>query len=260
MAKENEPQSLAEIHDRERLKWDALAHSASESDLLLPPDASFASYAAESTTLPGVAEFLGDLAGKRVIEYGCGLGRITVLLARSGAQVDAFDISPESVEVARRRAEVNGLGDRIRLSVAVAEELPYDDSEFDLAFGKAVLHHLDVASAGPELLRVLRPGGRAAFSEPLGMNPLLTMTRDHVWYPGKRPVGDDKPLTYDDVHAWGAGFGSFRYREIQLLGMLERAFGAGARMPRLQRLDERLLGAVPGLRRLCRYVVLFMQR
>ncbi len=62
------------------------------------------------------------------------------------------------------------------------------------------------------------------------------------------------------MHAWGAGFGSFRYREIQLLGMLERAFGAGAPMPRLQRLDEQLLGAVPGLRRYCRYVVLFMQR
>ena len=53
---------------------------------------------------PGIAEFLGDLRGKRVIEYGCGLGKLTVLLARSGAQVTAFDLSEGSVEVARKRA------------------------------------------------------------------------------------------------------------------------------------------------------------
>jgi hypothetical protein len=126
--------------------------------------------------------------------------------------------------------------------------------------GKAILHHLEVGSAGPELFRVLRPGGRAAFSEPLGMNLVLTFTRDHVWYPGKRPRGDDKPLTYGDLQAWGTGFQSFRYREVQLLGMLERAFGSGYQMPRLKRVHDRLLRTIPSLRRYCRYVVVFMQR
>jgi 2-polyprenyl-3-methyl-5-hydroxy-6-metoxy-1,4-benzoquinol methylase len=41
---------------------------------------------------------LGDLRGKRVIEYGCGLGQLTVLLARSGAEVTAFDISSQSID------------------------------------------------------------------------------------------------------------------------------------------------------------------
>jgi tRNA/tmRNA/rRNA uracil-C5-methylase (TrmA/RlmC/RlmD family) len=106
------------------LNWDALAYSTPEADLVIPPGATFASYAAASTMLPGVAEFLGDLAGKRVLEYRCGLGRITGLLAGSDAEVDGFDISPESVATAHRRVEANGLSHRVQLTVDMAEELP----------------------------------------------------------------------------------------------------------------------------------------
>lgn len=54
-----------------------------------------------------MAAFLGDLRGKRVLEIGCGLGQIAVLLRKSGADVTAFDISLMSVVATRKRAEVN---------------------------------------------------------------------------------------------------------------------------------------------------------
>jgi len=174
--------AVQERYAIERAKWDAHAGTTAEQIKQPRPGEDFASYAERDSLLPGIAEFLGDLRDKRVIEYGCGLGKLTVLLAWSGAHVSAFDLSEASVEVARRRTEMVGVEDRITFQVAAGEELPYADSAFDIAFGKAVLHHLDPVAGARELARILAPGGRAAFSEPLGTNPIVRFVRDHVPY------------------------------------------------------------------------------
>src|SRR5918996_5671341 len=62
--------------------------------------------------IPGFAEF-PRWAGKRVLEIGCGLGTDTMNFARAGAQVTAVDLSSKSLELARQRAELFGLQDRI---------------------------------------------------------------------------------------------------------------------------------------------------
>jgi SAM-dependent methyltransferase len=254
---------LAEVYDVERAKWDELARrERSDSELLLAPGVDFQSYyrSQSALDLDEIANFLGDLRGKRVIEYGCGLGFLTVLLAKSGARVDAFDLSAASAAVARRRADLNGVGDAVTFHVVAGEDLPFDSGTFDAAVGNAVLHHLDVRLAGPELFRVLKPGGKAAFSEPLGMNPVLAFARDHIPYPGKNPRGADIPLSYDAVHAWGSPFSEFSYREIQLLSMMERALGRNRRFETLRVADKALLAHLPFLRRYCRYVLLYMTK
>ena len=244
----------------ERAKWDAHAGSLSEPIVALAPGVDFASVAKSETLLPGVAEFLGDLRGKRVVEYGCGMGRMTVLLARSGAEVSAFDISDRSVEVANERARIDGVADRISFAVAPGEQLPYDDASFDLAFGKAVLHHLDATAGARELARVLRPGGRAAFSEPLGTNPLVQAVRDHLPYRHKHERGADVPLRRVDIDAWMAPFSSAEIRGVHLFSMVERAFGRGVRIGLLREYDRLLLRRWPELWPLCRYGVLTLTR
>src|SRR5205823_1341194 len=69
---------------------------------------------------------LGDLAGKSLLDVGCGDGLNAVMLARMGARVTGVDVSAGALEVARRRAEVNGVADRLRLVCAPIEraELP----------------------------------------------------------------------------------------------------------------------------------------
>lgn len=248
------------IHENERQKWDELAQRKLQELRPTPIGANFHTYARSSAVMPGVSEFLGDLEGKHVLEYGCGLGQLSVLLARSGARVSTFDISAGSVEVARRRAELDGLDDRIDFEVATAEDLPYDDESFEIVVGKAILHHIDPAAGAAHLARVVRPGGRAAFVEPMGMNPLLVLARDHLPYPGKNPPGDDKPVDYDEIAAWGAGFSTVDIDEIQLLSMVERGLGFGTRIPALRQADARLLRRVPRLRRYCRYVVMCMTK
>src|SRR5947199_4956005 len=68
---------------------------------------------------------LGDLRGKRVLDFGCGHGMAAVVLARRGACVTAFDLSHGYLDEARRRALANGVAvDFVR---ADGEHLPFAD-------------------------------------------------------------------------------------------------------------------------------------
>jgi len=249
--------TLHDVYQVEQAKWDEQA--IRELDALgVVSDRDFQQYASHASTLRGLAEFLGDLRGKQVLEMGCGLGHIATLLAKSGAHVTAFDISRLSVVAARKRAAINGVADKLRVVVAAGEALPFADESFDIVFGKGVLHHLDASMGAPELYRVLRHGGRAAFTEPMGMNPVLKLAREYVPYPDKNPRGADRPLHYREIREWGRRFGQFWFEEIQLLSMLERGLGFNRPLPALRRADDWLLKYAPFLRRYCRYVTLRM--
>ena len=157
--------------------------------------------------MTGIAEFLGDLRGREVLELGNGMGEMTTLLARSGARVTAVDISPASIAVARRRAELHGVGDSIEFVVAAGEQLPLRrPTASTSSSARRCCTTWTSRRAAPELHRVLRPGGRAAFAEPLGTNPVVAFARDHLPYPGKNPRGADVPLSYADIRAWEAPF------------------------------------------------------
>ncbi len=248
-----------ERYAAERAKWDSHAGAMDAKGLkVYPPEADFAWLCRKDPLLQGVDAFLGDLRDKRVLEYGCGLGELTVLLARSGALVTAVDLSEASIAVARGRVRQAGVDDRVSFVVAAGEALPFEDGSFDVAVGKAVLHHLEPTSGVQELFRVLRPGGRGAFSEPLGTNPVVNFARDHVRYPGKHDRGADIPLRHSDVDTWLEPFAQSRIKGVQLLSMIQRGFGLRARFAMLGRIDTALLHRLPALWPLCRYGVLTM--
>jgi ubiquinone/menaquinone biosynthesis C-methylase UbiE len=105
-----------------------------------------------------VAETLireGDLAGRRVLDIGCGTGRFLTQLAEI-AKAWGVDRSPEMLEVARSRVQAGGL------KLASAEELPFKDGWFERATMWLVAHLLDRPRAFAEARRVLEPGGRFA--------------------------------------------------------------------------------------------------
>ncbi len=99
--------------------------------------------------------------GKRVLEIGCGIGTDTINFARAGAQVTAVDLSERSVELARTRATIYGLQDRIRFCTGNAEELgKFVPAEpYDLIYSFGVIHHTPHPDAVLEQLRqYTRPG------------------------------------------------------------------------------------------------------
>jgi SAM-dependent methyltransferase len=108
-------------------------------------------------TKPAILDLAGDVAGRRILDAGCGAGPIFEALRERGADVAGFDRSAKLVELARRR-----LGPDAALEVAdLAGPLPYPDGAFDDVVVALVLHYLrDWAGPLAELRRVLKPGGR----------------------------------------------------------------------------------------------------
>jgi SAM-dependent methyltransferase len=130
------------------------------------------------------------------LEYGCGMGSHSQYIARHGAaRVVGIDISDVAIAKARDEAAAAGMTtvEHRRMN---AESLEFDDNSFDLICGTAILHHLDLERAYSEIARVLRPGGLAAFMEPLGHNPLINLYRRLT--PTLRTV-DEHPLMMRDV-------------------------------------------------------------
>jgi ubiquinone/menaquinone biosynthesis C-methylase UbiE len=102
-----------------------------------------------------LAEFLGEVRGRRVLDMGTGTGRAALALARLGAHVTGVDASAEMLAVARARAAQEGLA--IEFSEGDAHRLVFPDSAFDAVVCLRVLMHVpDWRIALAELCRVTR--------------------------------------------------------------------------------------------------------
>ncbi|MBP3957380.1 class I SAM-dependent methyltransferase [Gemmata sp. G18] len=216
------------------------------------------SYLDHETWVRPAFEALGNLRGTHALDYGCGHGMAAVAMARAGATVTAFDLSPGYVNEARARAAANGV--RIECVAADGEDLPFPDASFDAVWGNAILHHLDLAKAGTELRRVLKPGGVAVFCEPWGGNPVLGFARGSLPYPGKDRTPDEHPLTHRDLAPLRAIFPSVEVRGFQLLGMVRRVWRNRRALNLLDAADTQLLRALPALGNWCRYAVIVLRR
>ena len=103
----------------------------------------------------------GRVDGKRCLEIGCGRGvGSELILDHFGAgTVDAFDLDPHMVGLAKRRLARRGA--RVRLWAGSATDIEAPDGVYDAAFDFGIVHHIpDWQSALAEVFRVLRPGGR----------------------------------------------------------------------------------------------------
>lgn len=185
-------------------------------------------------------EFLGDIEGKRILL--CGFGAETVIFARAGADVHGLEVSEREVEDVNILVRSLGLRDRIHVQVTAFQPLAYPDAFFDLVLGKAVLQYMDLSAGAKELARVLKAGGRAAFIEPLGMNPALRLARRHRR--GKRV------LTYRDLDVFTGEFVSSCRAEVNLMDLLRRRTVPNRQAVEVLRLGNAMLRTqVPLLRR-----------
>ncbi|MFF2658575.1 class I SAM-dependent methyltransferase [Kitasatospora sp. NPDC058032] len=106
---------------------------------------------------PAILALAGEVAGRRILDAGCGSGALSADLRERGATVAGIDSSAGMLELARRR-----LGEDADLHVGdLGDRLPFEDGAFDDVVASLVLHYLE--DWGPtlaEMRRVLRPGGR----------------------------------------------------------------------------------------------------
>jgi ubiquinone/menaquinone biosynthesis C-methylase UbiE len=159
---------------------------------------------------------LGDVNGKRIVDFGCGSGANSVLLANRGAHVWGIDISEDLLRLAKRRLAVSGREGGATFIAGSAHDMPFPDASIDVVFGIAILHHLDLDLVSREVRRVLKPGGRAIFQEPVRNSPVIRFLRSLIPYRAPDISPFERPLTDDELKRFAQGFSKWSVRAFAL--------------------------------------------
>ena len=123
----------------------------------------------------GVLSSRTDLSGDRLLDIGCGDGAYSVRLAPSFRHVDAIDIQADRLALFEERTAGTALADQITIREMSADKLDYPDDTFDVVTAIEVLEHVtELDQALAEICRVLKPGGRFAFTTPNRWFPFET--------------------------------------------------------------------------------------
>jgi ubiquinone/menaquinone biosynthesis C-methylase UbiE len=149
---------------------------------------------------PRLVEACGIGPGMRVLDVAAGTGNASLPAAQRGASVTASDLTPELLDVGRRRAEAEGL--ELEWVEADAEHLPFADESYDVVMSSIgamfAPHHQEVAD---ELVRVCRPGGTIGLLSwtPEGMIGALFRTMG-PFAPPPPPGAQPAPLWGSEQH------------------------------------------------------------
>ena len=187
--------------------------------------------------------YLADVAGRRILDVGCGTGWTSLLLAQSGAEVTAIDISPRQIEILSFNASHYGLADRICAQAGDLTKMGLEEGSFDLCVGASILHHLEPAEERAmvrEIARLLVPGGTAFFVEPAVNWRLLDQFRYLVPVPG-RPA------------CWSRGWKAYKLRDPHPRRDLSSRHFRRVGREFFDRVDVEAMGVFNRLERLTRY-------
>lgn len=254
-------QTLAERHSVEESFHDVKA----QRDTPIAARVDFYSSGVGDEQTQVLMETAGCLIGKRVLDFGCGLGQTSRNYAERGAaRVEGFDISSESIRIAAKNAKRDGLDDRVFFRHLAAEDIDYEDNSFDVVIGKAILHHTDLEKTARQLHRVLVPGGTAYFLEPLAHNPFLNLFRRLT--PSRR-TPTEKPLSVRDLDIFRRYF-FVSYHGMYLFTLLahfllsvtgsRKLFAWSHNI--LRRWEQPVLKRFPGLQKYCWSAVMVFQK
>jgi SAM-dependent methyltransferase len=177
---------LTEHARANRAFWDALAdkYQREHGEFIGAPDPRWGMWQLPEDEL----KILGDIAGRDVLELGCGGAQWSIRLSQRGARVTGLDNSAAQLEHARRNVAEAGV--EVELVHASGEALPFEDATFDVVFcDYGAMLFADPYLTVPEVARVLRRGGTFAFSDLTPFN-VLFYDDEHEDEMADRPVRD----------------------------------------------------------------------
>jgi len=194
---------------------------------------------------------LGDVRKKRVVDFGCGSGANSIHVALRGASLAGLDISESLIRLAEDRLAVNDVERTHCFVVGSAHDLPFENGSIDVVFGMAILHHLDLQLVAREVHRVLKPGGRAIFKEPVRNSRLLHVLRRLIPYRAPDVSPFERPLTDRELTVFSRQFSRVRGKSFTLpfVSLLMLIPAVKRRPDWLYRLDAWLLARFAPLRR-----------
>ena len=209
-------------------------------------------------------ERIGSVAGRTVVDMGCGLGHLSVYFALHGARVVGFDINETSLAAARELGAKWNVADRCRFLCCRSEQMAIGTHAADLVFSRSTLQYADRQEVFKECLRVLRPGGSLILLENLPHSPFINLYR--VWRRMRARRPEDVAyvrsirgyLTHAEVRRWEDQFAQAAHKDFHLLAVLALALRRKYRRcpvvrafdSAVERLDDLLFAALPFMRRL----------
>ena len=186
---------------------------------------------------------LAPLKGKSVMEIAAGNGIDAAILTHNGANLSAYDLSPKSIEMVKRRCEINGTTDHLRTEVTGNFDDAFAGETFDHIVGYAALHHLpDMDSLAQRVHDRLKPGGTAVFAEPVLNSKALGFLRRCVPIAIDDMTDDERPLTDADMRRFAEPFDGMTCRYFQLTSRIWRLWPNNWHLAvSLHKLDHALL-------------------
>jgi SAM-dependent methyltransferase len=136
---------------------------------------------------------------RKALDFGCGMGWLSLELARAGLEVTGIDLSPISVDIARRYAATQNPPGKVDFRAADLNREDLGESAYDVIAVWDVLHHLaDVDAAIQRFVRALKPGGRFVVWDHIGMQP--QNLRFYRWFHYLVPA--DSRMYLNKIRRW----------------------------------------------------------
>ena len=202
---------------------------------------------------------LGRDGGQRILQVGSGEGLTGVQLAHCGHHVNGVEISPKSVEAARKRARIEGVDAEFAVGNVVTDDI-WDEAAYDVVWCEAVLHHLvgdlDAVIAGA--YRALRPGGLFVSTEPLALPRWLESVKDRMPV-ARNGTPDEQPLRKAELDIVRHYFPDLQMRRYRILSRIDRFTNSVPLIGFVSALDNVLL-VVPPARLLSSVAVMWARK
>jgi len=205
---------------------------------------------------------LRGVSNKRVLDIGCGTGTFSVMLAKRGAIVEGFDISSEAIEIAKKRALINDVQDKVRFQQMSLYDMDYPNNSFDIIVGMSILHHIEGKKIlADSLYKILKPDGKVIFREPFGNSRVLEKLRLLIPVPidEEDKTHWDEQIKYTDIEPFQNNF-RVEYKEFHLFSRLDRIIKVAWIIKLLGIIDLTLLENISLLRKYARDIVIILNK
>lgn len=207
---------------------------------------------------------LGNLEGKKLLDYGAGDGWNTVCFAKAKAKVWAIDISQKGIELTKKKCAANGVSESVVADVQDCYKTKFQNNMFDIIYGGGILHHLDIETAGQELSRILHPDGVAIFYEPIRETKVMDIIKAIVLrFIRRNPseeTEDETPLTRKRISLLKPYFGIINCRLFNVLSTISLLINSKILKWFLLWADYLFIKYFPGFDKLGRAVVIELRQ